>query len=51
MIDSKVKEISEFCESNSDPMITKKYSKYFREGYDGFAIQQYLKQNFYHIKD
>lgn len=38
MIDSKVKEIKAFCESNSDQEIIKKYQKYFKEGYDGYGI-------------
>ncbi len=38
MIESKVKEIRKFCESNSDPVIIKKYAKYFRDGYDGYGI-------------
>ena len=40
MIDFKVKEIREFCESNSDPEIIKKFSKYFKEGYDGYGIDK-----------
>ncbi len=40
MINSKLKEIREFCESNSDPEIIKKYSKYFKEGYNGYGIDQ-----------
>ena len=40
MIDSKIKEIREFCESNSDPEIIKKFSKYFKEGYDGYGIDK-----------
>ncbi len=38
MIDSKVKEIRDFCESNSNPDIVKKYQRYFKEGYDGYGI-------------
>ena len=38
MIDSKVKEIRNFCETNSNPDIIKKYQKYFKEGYDGYGI-------------
>lgn len=38
MIDSKVKEIKEFCESNSNPEIIKKYARYFKDGYDGYGI-------------
>jgi hypothetical protein len=40
MINSKIREIREFCESNSDPDIIKKYSKYFKEGYDGYGIDK-----------
>ena len=40
MIDSKIKEIREFCESNSDPEIIKKFSKYFKEGYDDYGIDK-----------
>jgi 3-methyladenine DNA glycosylase AlkD len=40
MIDSKIKEIREFFESNSDPEIIKKFSKYFKEGYDGYGIDK-----------
>jgi hypothetical protein len=40
MIDSKVKEIREFCESNSDPEIIKKLLRYFKEGYDGYGIDK-----------
>jgi 3-methyladenine DNA glycosylase AlkD len=38
MLDSKLKEIREFHESNSDPEIIKKYQRYFKEGYDGYGI-------------
>lgn len=38
MLESKIKEIRNFCETNSDPTIIKKYQKYFKEGYDGFGI-------------
>jgi hypothetical protein len=40
MIDSKVKEIREFCKLNSDPKIINKYSKYFKVGYDGYGIDK-----------
>lgn len=40
MIDSKIKEIREFCENNSDPEIIKKFKKYFKEGYDGYGIDK-----------
>ena len=42
MIDIKLKEIRDFCESNSNPEIIKKYSRYFREGFDGYGIEQKL---------
>ena len=38
MVEEKIKEIREFCELNSDPEIIAKYSKYFKEGFDGFGI-------------
>jgi len=34
----KIKEIREFCELKSDPKIIAKYSKYFKEGFDGLGI-------------
>lgn len=34
----KHEEIIEFCLNNSDESIIKKYSKYFKEGYDGYGI-------------
>jgi 3-methyladenine DNA glycosylase AlkD len=42
MIDSKVKEIRDFLVSNSDPKIIQKFSKYFRDGYDGYGIDKNL---------
>ena len=42
MIDIKLKEIRDFCESNSNPEIIKKYSRYFREGFDGYGIEKKL---------
>ena len=38
MIKENIKEIRAFCESNSDPKIIATYSKYFKEGFDGFGI-------------
>ena len=40
MIHSKLKEIRTFCESNSNPDVIKKYAKYFKDGYDGYGIEQ-----------
>lgn len=34
----KHKEIISFCKANSDDAIIKKYSRYFKEGYDGYGI-------------
>ena len=34
----KIKEIREFCKNNSDPAVIAKYSKYFKEGYDGYGV-------------
>lgn len=42
MIAAKVKEIRDFLERNSDPEIIKMYSRYFREGYDGYGIDKDL---------
>ncbi|TRX70485.1 DNA alkylation repair protein [Carboxylicivirga sp. M1479] len=38
MTDTKTKAIRDFCKANSDPEIIKKYQKYFKEGYDGYGI-------------
>ncbi len=42
MIENKFKEIRNFCEVNSNPEIIKKYQKYFKEGYDGYGIDDKL---------
>ena len=42
MLKEKRREIREFCELNSDPKIIVKYSKYFKEGFDGFGIEDKL---------
>ena len=42
MINRKVKEIRDFCERNSDPIIIKKYQRFFKEGYDGYGIDDNL---------
>ena len=34
----KHKEIVDFCINNSDDSVIKKYSRYFKEGYDGYGI-------------
>ncbi len=39
MIDNKVKEIRDFCLNNSSQEIIKKYSRYFKEGFDGYGIE------------
>ncbi len=41
-IELKHKEIIEFCLNNSDESVIKKYSKYFKEGYDGYGIDSKL---------
>lgn len=38
MVEQKIKEIRDFCIKNSDEAIVIKYSKYFKEGYDGYGI-------------
>lgn len=37
-IESKHKEIVEFCLNNSDEKVIEKYSRYFKEGYDSYGI-------------
>jgi 3-methyladenine DNA glycosylase AlkD len=37
-LELKHKEIINFCIANSDDSIIKKYSRYFKEGYDGYGI-------------
>ena len=38
MLNTKIKQIQEFCSKNADPGIVKKYSRYFKEGYKGYGI-------------
>lgn len=45
MVNSKIKRIRRFCETNSNPDIIKKYSKYFKEGYNGYGIEQKIFVN------
>jgi 3-methyladenine DNA glycosylase AlkD len=45
MIDSKLKEIRQFHESNSDPEIIKKFQRYFKDGYDGYGIDKNVAEN------
>jgi 3-methyladenine DNA glycosylase AlkD len=40
MIDKKLKEIRDFCIKNSNPSNVKKYSRYFKEGFNGYGIEQ-----------
>jgi 3-methyladenine DNA glycosylase AlkD len=42
MINSKVSEIREFCIRNSNKAIIEKYSRYFKNGFDGYGIDQKL---------
>ncbi|MGF1584496.1 MAG: DNA alkylation repair protein [Bacteroidales bacterium] len=42
MLEGKLKEIEDFCKSNSNTENIKKYSKYFKEGFDGYGIEQKL---------
>jgi 3-methyladenine DNA glycosylase AlkD len=34
----KIREVREFCAGHSDPAVVKKYARYFREGYDGYGV-------------
>lgn len=45
MINSKLKEIRSFCESNSNPAIIKKYAKYFKDVFNGYGIEQKIYEN------
>lgn len=38
MIIKKQKEIRDFCVKNADPEIVKKYTRYFKDGFDGYGI-------------
>ena len=38
----KIREIKEFCKNNADPTVIAKYSKYFKEGYDGYGVDDKL---------
>jgi len=40
MIEQKLKEIRNFCIKHSDQAIIDKYSRYFKEGFDGYGIDQ-----------
>lgn len=42
MFKEKIQEIRAFCELNSDPKNIAKYSKFFKEGFDGFGIDDKL---------
>lgn len=42
MINSKVSEIREFCARNSNKAIIEKYSRYFKNGFDGYGLDQKL---------
>ncbi len=44
MINSKIKEIRKFCSNNSDPAIIKKYQGYFKNGYDGYGVDNKLQK-------
>jgi len=40
MYSEKLKEIRDFCIANSNPANIQKYSRYFKEGYNGYGIDQ-----------
>ncbi len=40
MTDQKIAEMKEFCETNSNSAIIEKYSRYFKDGFDGYGIEQ-----------
>ncbi len=33
-----VKQIRDFCQSKGDPAMVKKYSRFFKEGYDAYGL-------------
>jgi 3-methyladenine DNA glycosylase AlkD len=45
LIEQKLKEIRLFFESYADPAIVAKYSRYFKEGYVGYGIDQKVFEN------
>ena len=45
LIEQKVKEIRSFFEDNADPAVVAKYSRYFKEGYIGYGINQKVFEN------
>ncbi len=45
LIEEKLKEIRLFFEFNADPEIVAKYSRYFKEGYIGYGIDQKVFEN------
>jgi len=45
MIDYKLIEIRNFCITNSSPDIILKYSKYFKDGFDGYGMEQKTFEN------
>ncbi|MEM1134762.1 MAG: DNA alkylation repair protein [Bacteroidota bacterium] len=45
MIKSKSDEIRAFCMNNANQEIVKKYTRYFKEGFDGFGIEQKTFEN------
>ena len=53
MIDEKLKEIRDFCIKNSKQSNIDKYSRYFKEGFDGYGIDQkvYEEQRDFWIAD
>jgi len=45
MIEQKFQEIKEFLQNNADQAIVNKYAKYFKEGYNGYGIDQKIFEN------
>jgi 3-methyladenine DNA glycosylase AlkD len=45
LIEEKLNEIRSFFEFNADPDIVAKYSRYFKEGYTGYGIDQKVFEN------
>lgn len=44
-VEEKFNIIREFCKSNGNPEIVKKYARYFTEGYDGYGLSKEIFEN------
>ena len=42
MIEQKIKEIKDFCIDNANSAVVAKYSRYFKEGFDGYGLEKVI---------